>query len=258
MSEKLCPWNLKDVVKVFLLYISMIGLGCPLILFLLEKILPEKTGAPDGENILLPLTLLINGVICLYIFYIVSLRCSVSGGPFSAFRGTVVLTALGLTFKNWARHLLGGILLYIAALPLILGSGQLVEYVTRALNGTPQHQEVVTRFMEESSPGILTSILLFAALFGPFTEEILFRGFLQPALRETVGAWRAILLSAFLFAFVHLNVYVFLQIFLLGLVLAYLFEKTGTLLSPLFVHMLHNTTTLTYLLWNKQQGNSLG
>ena len=100
-------------------------------------------------------------------------------------------------------------------------------------------------------------MLFFAALFGPFTEEVLFRGFLQPALREAVGAWKAIFLSAFLFAFVHLNVYVFLQIFLLGLVLAYLFEKTGTLLSPIFVHMLHNITTLTYLFLNKREGNSL-
>ena len=270
MNGKSCPWGLADVVKVFLFYIIMLGVGCPLLLHLLEKILPEKITTPSSSNILLLLTLLINTTVCLYIFKVVSRRCT---RPLSTHRPGLPETetarpkmfntltcgakALGLSLKGWKRHLPGGILLYLLAFPFILSAGQLVEYTTRALNGTPQHQEVITRFLKETSPGIVTSMLFFAALFGPFTEEILFRGFLQPALREAMVAWKAIFLSAFLFAFVHLNVYVFLQIFLLGLVLAYLFEKTGTLLSPIFIHMLHNITTLTYILLNKRQGNSL-
>jgi membrane protease YdiL (CAAX protease family) len=269
MNGKSCPWGLADVVKVFLFYIIMLGVGCPLLLHLLEKILPEKTPAPSSSNILLLLTLFINTTVCLYIFKIVSRRCT---KPLSAHRPglpemdttrsmlttlTCGAAALGLSLKGWKRHLPGGILLYLLAFPFILSAGQLVEYTTRVLNGTPQHQEVITRFLKETSPGIVTFMLFFAALFGPFTEEVLFRGFLQPALREATGAWKAIFLSAFLFAFVHLNVYVFLQIFLLGLVLAYLFEKTGTLLSPIFIHMLHNITTLTYLFLNKREGNSL-
>lgn len=269
MNGKSCPWDLADVVKVFLFYIIMLGVGCPLLLHLLEKILPEKTTTPSS-NILLLLTLLVNTTVCLYIFKVVSRRCTKplsAHGPglpemdTSHSKMLTTLTcgakALGLSLKGWRRNLPGGILLYLLAFPFILSAGQLVEYTTRVLNGTPQHQEVITRFLKETSPGIVTFMLFFAALFGPFTEEVLFRGFLQPALRGTVGAWKAIFLSAFLFAFVHLNVYVFLQIFLLGLVLAYLYEKTGTLLSPIFVHMLHNITTLTYLFLNKQQGNSL-
>ena len=260
MSEKLCLWDIKDAVKVLLFYILMLGLGCPLLLQLLRKAFSETPATSFNNNILLLLlTLFTNTAVCLYIFYTVSLRCSrsTSGTRRSALFTTFSCgaTALGLSLKDWKRYLPGGILLYLLALPFILSAGQLVEYTTRAFNGTPQHQEIIIHFMEENSPGIITSTLFFAALFGPFTEEILFRGFLQPALREAVGAWKAILLSAFLFAFVHLNFYVFLQIFLLGLILAYLFEKTGTLLSPIFVHMLHNTTTLTYLLWSKQQGN---
>lgn len=246
MNDKVCPWELKDVIKVFLFYIVMLGVGCPLVLSLLEIIPPEKALMPSDDNILLFLTLLINTTVCLYIFYVASLR---SSQP---------LSALGFSLKNLKRYLPLSILFYLLALPLILSAGQLVEYVVRALNGTPQSQELITHFMEERSPGVVTSMLFFAAIFGPFTEEVLFRGFLQPALREIVGVWKAIFLSAFLFAFVHLNLYVFLQVFLLGLVLAYLFEKTGTLLSPILVHMLHNTTTLTYLFWNKQQGNLLG
>ncbi|HHT9121095.1 MAG TPA: lysostaphin resistance A-like protein [Candidatus Hypogeohydataceae bacterium YC41] len=257
MSEKLCPWSLKDVAKVFLLYILMIGVGCPLILSLLERISSETTTMHTSNSILI-LTLFMNAAVCLYIFYIVSRRCSTSGRIGFTLLGSGVLTSLGLSLKNWKRYLSEGLLLYFLALPLLLGAGWLVEYVTRALHGIPQHQEVVTRFMEEKSTGVLTFMLFFAALFGPFTEELLFRGFLQPALREIVGAWKAVLLSALLFSFVHLNIYVFLQIFLLGLILAYLFEKTGTLIAPIFVHMLHNTATLTFILSNKQFVTKIG
>jgi membrane protease YdiL (CAAX protease family) len=246
MTERPCPWNTEDVVKLCLFYFMMIGMGCPLLLSLLEKIWSEETIAFSEDNILLLLTLLINTAVCLYILRLVSRRC-----PHP-------LSALGLSLEDWRRHLPRGLLLYLLSFPIILSAGQLVEYAIRVLGGTPQHQEVVTHFMEEQSPGVMVYMLFFATLFGPFTEELLFRGFLQPALRATLGVWKAILLSAFLFALVHLDPYVFLQIFLLGLVLAYLFEKTGTLLASISVHMLHNTATLTYILWNREQGNLLG
>ncbi len=255
MNGKSCPWNLRDATGVFLLYLIMIGVGCPVILLLLEKILTVQKSAHGLRNILLFLTFIINIVICTRIFYLVSRKCP---PPVTGNRLRMVLDTLGLSLRNWERYLPQGILLYLVAIPFILTAGRLVEYTVKALDGTPQQQEVITHFMEETSPNLLISLLFFGALFGPFTEEVLFRGFLQPALREVLGAGRAILLSSFLFALVHLDPYVFLQVFLLGLVLAYLFEKTGTLLASISVHIFHNTATLAYLLWNKQLAIATG
>jgi len=39
-----------------------------------------------------------------------------------------------------------------------------------------------------------------------------------------------------------------LQIFILGLLLAYLFEKTESLIAPITVHICHNTATLAFLI----------
>jgi membrane protease YdiL (CAAX protease family) len=86
---------------------------------------------------------------------------------------------------------------------------------------------------------------MFAA---PVVEEILFRGFLQPAVRTTFGKLKAIFISGLLFALIHLNAHVFLQIFILGLLLAYLFEKTESLIAPITVHICHNTATLAFLI----------
>jgi len=59
---------------------------------------------------------------------------------------------------------------------------------------------------------------------------------------------QTILISGFVFALIHWNAYVFLQIFVLGLMLAYLFEKTGSLVAPITVHICHNTVTLAFLI----------
>jgi membrane protease YdiL (CAAX protease family) len=91
-------------------------------------------------------------------------------------------------------------------------------------------------------------MFLFGILAAPVIEELLFRGFIQPAIRTNFGKLKAIFISGLLFATVHLNAYVFLQIFILGLLLAYLFEKTGSLIAPISVHIFHNTATLVFLI----------
>jgi len=66
--------------------------------------------------------------------------------------------------------------------------------------------------------------------------------------RNVLGKQKAILVSGLLFAIVHLDVYIFLQIFILGLLLAYLFEKTGSLIAPITVHIFHNSATIAIIL----------
>ncbi len=46
--------------------------------------------------------------------------------------------------------------------------------------------------------------LLFLALFGNFMEEVLFRGYLQGYFEQLTGPWRAVVLSALLFAIGHI------------------------------------------------------
>lgn len=48
---------------------------------------------------------------------------------------------------------------------------------------------------------------LFMAVAQPAAEELVFRGVLQPALRQTVGAWPGYLLAAALYALFHLLAY---------------------------------------------------
>ncbi|MEE9558981.1 MAG: CPBP family intramembrane glutamic endopeptidase [Candidatus Brocadiales bacterium] len=239
--DRVCPWNVGDAIKVFAFYFLMMSLGSAILLFGFHKLFGQDPSAVFGENmVMLTLVLITNTLSCLYLLYIVRVR---RAQP---------LAALGVSLLDWRKNLTWGLLRYAVVLPVILASGFLVELMTKNAGITPEHQAVVQRFLEERSYFGVAAILAFGILIGPVTEELLFRGFLQPALRDVLGGVKAILFTSFLFALVHFNLYIFIQIFILGLLLGYLYEKTGTLAAPVAVHILHNSVSLCALLWIKQ------
>jgi hypothetical protein len=84
-------------------------------------------------------------------------------------------------------------------------------------------------------------MLIFMGLvFAPFAEELLFRVFLYGALRKRFGASTAISVSALIFSVIHFNYFSLLPVFVLGLVLAYIYEKRQSILAPMALHMAHN------------------
>src|SRR5207244_2305490 len=71
-------------------------------------------------------------------------------------------------------------------------------------------------------------------------EELAFRGFILTGLRRHFRTWTAILISSFLFALYHLNVFQALPTFFLGVVLGMLAVYSGSVLPGMLFHLLHN------------------
>jgi membrane protease YdiL (CAAX protease family) len=71
-------------------------------------------------------------------------------------------------------------------------------------------------------------------------EEVFFRGFVYGGLRARWGLTAAALASAVFFAAVHMQVVHALPIFILGLVLALLYERSGGLLTSIVTHSINN------------------
>ena len=118
---------------------------------------------------------------------------------------------------------------------------------------------ILTRFHQQARQPIvedlrqmhgLDLVLISAAaiLVAPVLEEILFRGFLQPALRNVMGSKPAILVTAGIFALAHGQPAVVLLILPLGLVLGYLYERRQSLMSPILLHAIHNGVAVAVLL----------
>jgi membrane protease YdiL (CAAX protease family) len=89
----------------------------------------------------------------------------------------------------------------------------------------------------------------------PLTEELLFRGLLYRLLRRVWGAGPAMIITALGFAIVHGEPWFLFGLFGLGLILAYLYEATGSLAAPLIAHAVHNGVSLSVMLAQK---SSLG
>lgn len=81
--------------------------------------------------------------------------------------------------------------------------------------------------------------LLGACVLGPVCEELLFRGLLARRLAR-YGQRPAALVSALLFALYHANLSQFFYAFALGLLLAYAYFYTGSIKTPIVLHMLFN------------------
>jgi membrane protease YdiL (CAAX protease family) len=95
---------------------------------------------------------------------------------------------------------------------------------------------------------------LFAAIAGPIIEEIFFRGFFYSAVKKYIGVFWATLITAAMFAGLHAHLVGFMPIFALGILLAYLYEKTGTLVSSITVHVIHNVGMVLLVFFVKQLG----
>lgn len=133
---------------------------------------------------------------------------------------------------------------YVTFLPIVGLIMILAVTAAQWLKIEPEPQMVFTMYMSESRSAVLGSMLLLVAIIGPVAEEFFFRGFLYRWLRVRVGVRRGLLLSAALFAGLHMNFIVFFPILGLGLLFGWAYERTGTLAAPIAIHVLHNSGML--------------
>jgi len=83
-------------------------------------------------------------------------------------------------------------------------------------------------------------VVLMVVVVIPLGEELFFRGLLLRGFLLRYGQRQALVLTALLFAIVHLNPWGLLSIFLVGLLLGWLVLRTGSLLSAWLVHAIYN------------------
>ncbi|OGO63857.1 MAG: hypothetical protein A2Z45_01775 [Chloroflexi bacterium RBG_19FT_COMBO_55_16] len=90
-------------------------------------------------------------------------------------------------------------------------------------------------------------MLLLAGVVAPFGEELLFRGVFYPLLRDRWGVWPGVLVSSLIFGIIHGDLAVGLTAFLLGIILALVFEYSQSLWTSILVHAINNSAKIALL-----------
>jgi len=146
-------------------------------------------------------------------------------------------TGLGLHRKNIARSVLVGVLTGALTALVVLGTGWLIVELF-GKNPEPQPIEQALKYSVQGWQ--IWALALAGVILAPVKEEILFRGFLYPALRDRVGIKWGILLTAIFFALAHGDLIRFVPLLIGGIALNMVFERTGSLYTAIVAHAIWN------------------
>ncbi|CAN5369759.1 type II CAAX endopeptidase family protein [soil metagenome] len=206
-------WGLGDVLITLALYLAVtVGTGYLLVT-------AGLTGAP-AVTIGLGAGFLVMGGLPL----LISVR-----------RGNGPRRDLGLSIR-WS-DLWMGVLGGVAALLL----GGLVLVLVAVLTGVAPLASPIVDIVAAADPAVLIALTVLTAVVAPLAEEIFSRGLLWSALvKRGVPAGVTLVLTALLFAVLHLEPTRFGYLVVAGLVLGWLRLRTGRLGAPIVAHMTVN------------------
>jgi len=122
---------------------------------------------------------------------------------------------------------------------LLIGLGIIASEADNVLRYfMPMPQSVAEIMRSVASSGAASFFTV--ALVAPVTEELLFRSIILGGLLSRYGPRKAILISTVLFCLSHLNPYQFFSAFVVGVVLGWLFYRTGSLWPCIIGHTFYN------------------
>lgn len=140
-------------------------------------------------------------------------------------------------FQPRWRHLRQSFVVGMAGLACLLLSCYLMQFTDFGI------ESLEDSFRSDSLDDLSTiSVSFFASvILAPFTEEIIFRGFLFGALRAHLGPVLGSVISSAIFAAVHGYSFAgFVFVFLFGLIFAAIYQRSGSLLPGMIAHGLLN------------------
>ncbi|QQR55127.1 CPBP family intramembrane metalloprotease [Candidatus Peregrinibacteria bacterium] len=130
------------------------------------------------------------------------------------------------------------LLAYFAYVLLMLGIVLTLYMTGTALPGYEAQESHLPLFGQDFW-GILIGFVL-VGVFAPFLEEFLFRGFVYRVFVKIWPLWLGSVLSAVLFALIHVQFQTFIPLFILGLILNETYRRTGSVWTSVAFHSFNN------------------
>ena len=208
-----------------------VGLVGPLVAMEIMNLLPEdENGANDWAFLVQSLSM--QGAILglLLLFFLVQRQTfkTTGGGPSGGLRHSL----------KW------GLYGFVLALPLVSVSSFVTMFLFRQLGWDFQLQETVEEIANVESTLLFLLMPLPVVILAPLWEEIVFRAGLFRYLKNLVPVLAAGLLSAACFSLIHMQPAQFGGLFVMGCMLALVYQKSGSLWAPICLHAIFNANTM--------------
>jgi membrane protease YdiL (CAAX protease family) len=157
--------------------------------------------------------------------------------------------ALGLSPKHPAYVFAWGVGVYIAfiLLSIIMQSAGLEAWLESRL-GEPQHQQIVKDMINAVRVERKLILILGTCIIAPLAEEVIFRGYLYPVVKRYTEPAFAAIITGIIFGAIHGNIWAVIPLSIFGILLAVLYELSGSIWSCILCHALFNSINVAFML----------
>ena len=146
-------------------------------------------------------------------------------------------------FKGWQLALITVALSYATMLAADLPN-YLNFKLTESSPALESFYKMMMEMLDKLTGGPFWSSFLLVAIFAPIFEEWLCRGMVLRGLLTRMKPGWAIVVSALFFALIHLNPWQALNAFIIGVVMGYVYYKSGSLWLTMLIHFVNNGTSV--------------
>lgn len=130
---------------------------------------------------------------------------------------------------------------------LFVSIGLLGNILTHLL-GTPAPQSFAIAVKEVNYKWEFALLSVLGGVVAPIKEEMLFRGLMYPPLRQALGQGKGMLLTGLFFATLHFDIIRFLPLFIGGVVLTWVYQRSSSIWPAIVAHGTWNSL-MAIALW---------
>jgi membrane protease YdiL (CAAX protease family) len=235
------PWGLQLLLFLLMVFTFMSAAGV-----IIPGILTKTTGftamqmegiGPASSPALVNASLIVEGVLNLFIFCIPALLFAYLSTPRPA-------SYLGLRKPVKNVQLLLAIMVILGATPILQATEGLISQIdfgAKVKASQKANDDMMTAFLNMKDFGSFLKVFLLVAVIPGIGEELFFRGVLMRfAKKRSRSMLFPILFTAAVFAYAHSNIYGYLSIFFAGILLAVIYNLTGSLWCSIAAHISFN------------------
>jgi membrane protease YdiL (CAAX protease family) len=171
-----------------------------------------------------------------------------------------IFSSIGMHRAPDLKNVLWGIVLMIIATPLVLYTyewNKLVPMPDWMVAVSDQANATIKAILQMPSSTELIGNITLIAIIPAFGEELLFRGLIQRQLMRRMSPWVAIVITGALFSLFHFQMDGFVPRWLLGMLLGWLYWRSGNFWVPVIAHFFNNAIQVVAQYFYAQQLTSV-